>query len=250
MKGRKVVEEKLNSPVTTFVCFDIETTGLNPQQDKIIEIGAVKVIDKKIVEVFRKLIHPQMKLPAIITNITGITDQMLEGAEREEIVIPQFLEFTKDFVVLGHNIMFDYSFIKTAAVRMKMEFNKTGIDTLELSRHLHKDLESRSLENMCRHYQIKNNNAHRAYDDAKATALLYVQLCNHFFAEHKEMFQPKELSYKVKKSQPITKKQKNYLIDLLKYHNIDSEQLNDTLTQSEASKWIDQIILTHGRMNQ
>jgi DNA polymerase-3 subunit alpha (Gram-positive type) len=243
------VEENLKSPITTFVCFDIETTGLNPQQDKIIEIGAVKVVNKKIVGIFNELIHPQMKLPAIITSITGINDAMLVNADTLDNVIPRFLEFAGDHIVLGHNIMFDYSFIKKAAAKMNMGFEKTGIDTLELSRYLHRDLESRSLENMCRHYQIHNDHAHRAYDDAKATAMLYVQLCNNFFTEHPDVFRPRELTFKVKKSQPITKKQKNYLIDLLKYHNIDSEQSIDTLTQSEASRWIDQIILSRGRMS-
>lgn len=243
------MKENYKSPITTFVCFDVETTGLNPQKDKLIEIGAVKVVDKKIVSIFSKLINPQMKLPTLITNITNIKDDMLINADPQDKVLQEFLEFAENHVIIGHNIKFDYSFIKTAASQMNLGFEKAGIDTLELSRNLHGNLESRSLENMCKYYNINNEHAHRAFEDAKATAMLYVKLCNDFFDENPQMFVPKPLSYKVKKSNPITKKQKNYLIDLLKYHNIESERLLDALTQSEASKWIDQIILSHGRMS-
>ncbi len=243
-----MTDDKLRAPVTSFVCFDIETTGLNPQRDRVIEIGAVKVKDKKIVEYFSELIDPGMKLSPLITNLTGISDDMLRDADREEQVVKRFIDFTEDYAVIGHNIMFDYSFIKTAAERIHAGFEKKGIDTLELCKKLHGDLESRSLESMCRYYNINNERAHRAYEDAKATVMLYVNLCNAFFQNNPKVFEPRQLIYKVKKAQFITKKQKNYLLDLLKYHNIDIVQPIDNLTQSEASKWIDEIILNHGRI--
>lgn len=243
------MEANKKSPITTFVCFDIETTGLNPLNDKIIEIGAIKVVDKKIAGIFSELINPGMKLSPAITKLTGINDEMLVYADNTDNVIRRFLEFTENHIVIGHNIMFDYSFIKTAATLRKLEFEKYGIDTLELSRKLRGDLESRSLENMCKYYKIKNERAHRAYADAKATALLYTKLCNDFFEEYPEVFISKPLIYKMKKTRQITKKQKNYLIDLLKYHNIVSVQPLDNLTQSEASRRIDQIILNNGRMS-
>lgn len=240
--------DKINSPVTSFVCFDIETTGLNPRTDKVIEIGAVKVKEKKIVGYFSELINPGVKLSPLITNLTGISDDMLKNAESEELVIQKFIDFAEDYVVIGHNILFDYSFIKTAAGKIHSGFEKKGIDTLELCRKLHGNLKSRSLESMCRYYNINNEHAHRAYEDAKATVMLYVNMCNEFFENNPKVFEPKQLIYKVKKVQFITKKQKNYLIDLLKYHNIDIVQPIDTLTQSEASKWIDEIIFNNGRM--
>lgn len=243
-----MTEDKLSNPVTSFVCFDIETTGLNPQTDKVIEIGAVKVKDKKIVAYFSELINPGIKLSTLITNLTGINDDMLRDAGPEEMVIQKFVDFIEDYVLIGHNIIFDFSFIKTAAARIQVGFEKKGIDTLELCRKLHGNLESRSLESMCRYYNINNEHAHRAYEDAKATVNLYVKLCNEFFDNAPKVFEPKPLIYKVKKVQLITKKQKNYLIDLLKYHNIDIVQPIDTLTQSEASKWIDEIIFNHGRL--
>lgn len=240
--------KELLEPITSFVCFDIETTGLDPSIDKIIEIGGLKVKDKKIVGVFKEFINPGMLLPEKIIQITNITDDMLISARGEDEVVREFIDFVGDDIIIGHNIKFDYSFIKTAAKANGLSFEKMGIDTLDLCKRLHTELTSKSLGNMCKYYGIQNDNAHRAYDDAKATALLYVKLCNEFFEAFKDVFRPKEMVYKIKKSSLITSKQKNYLIDLLKYHNIDSIQSIDTLTQSEASKIIDGIILNQGRI--
>lgn len=238
----------LKEPVTSFVCFDIETTGLDPSEDKIIEIGALKVKDKKIVGVFKEFINPGMALPPKIIEITKITDKMLENTRTEEDVILDFIKFVGDDIIIGHNISFDFSFVKCAAMEYGHSFNKFAIDTLDLCKRLHTELPSKSLENMCKYYGIRNDNAHRAYDDAKATAMLYVHLCNGFFEALPDVFAPKEMVYKIKKNRLATLKQKNYLIELLKYHNIDSITNMDTLTQSEASKMIDGIILTQGRM--
>jgi len=240
----------MNNRITTFICFDIETTGLSPDRDRIIEIGALKVIDGKIRETFSEFINPQMKLPPKIISLTGIRDDMLASADMEEEVITRFHQFAgEDYILMGHNISFDYSFIKTASARQGKDFDRNGIDTLDLSRRLMPDLESKSLGSLCAHYGIINEHAHRAYDDAKATALLYVKLCNEFFDNEPVVFEPKPLSFKVKKSRLITGKQKNYLIDLIKYHKIDNIKSVETLTQSEASRIIDKIILEKGRIN-
>ena len=240
--------KELFEPITTFVCFDIETTGLDPEEDRIIEIGGIKVKDKKIVGQFREFINPGFALSPKIIDITNITDEMLKDAPSEEEVIKGFLDFAQEDILIGHNIPFDYSFIKIAASKLKLSFERFGIDTLVLSKKLHGTSSSRSLENMCKLYNIKNEHAHRALDDAKATAMLYVHLCNEFFPYHKKEFMPKPLAYKIKKSRLITTKQKNYLIDLLKYHNIENIQSIETLSQSEASKLIDNIILNKGRI--
>lgn len=233
---------------TTFVCFDIETTGLNPSNAEIIEIGALKVRDGKVIQTFSEFIRPMNGVPKNITALTGIKDTMVQDAAPVDIVIRRFIDFVEEDILIGHNIMFDYSFIKTAANREHLHFEKKGIDTLELCRKLHKELESKSLESMCKHYNIINRHAHRAYDDAKATALLYVNLCNNFFGESPLVFKPKPLLYKVKKIQPITNRQKKTLIDLIKYHKIENILCNDTLTQNEASRLIDKINLEYGKM--
>lgn len=240
--------------VDTFVALDIETTGLSPDKDKIIEIGALKVIKGQIVDQFSRLINPGIKLPDRIVEITGIQDDMLVEEEGEDQVIPQFIDFLEDNILLGHNILFDYSFIKAYMAKRRLTFVKQGIDTLTLSRALHSGLRSRSLASMCHYYGIHNPNAHRAFEDAKAASSLYFKMVEEFGEEKSEIFKVKELIYKPPKNQTITNKQKNYLLDLIKYHKINTQSvLNevssiDDLTKSQASRLIDKIILNHGRI--
>lgn len=229
-----------------FIAVDIETTGLSPVKDKIIEIGAVKVKDGKIVDQFSKLIDPKIELTERIVSLTGITDDMLEGKEQIETVIRQFCEFAEELPLLGHNVLFDYSFLKTAATKEKLSFERKGIDTLFISRVLHEELESKSLGSMCEYYGIVNENQHRAYDDAVAAMELYFKFANHEKAEG-AVLDAKPLVYKPKKIEPATQKQKNYLLDLLKYHKIEVRQSIDTMTKSEASRLIDGILFQYGR---
>ena len=229
-----------------FVAVDIETTGLSPVKDKIIEIGAVKVKNGEIVETFSRLINPQIELTQRIVSLTGITDGMLEGKDKIETVIRQFLEFAEELPLLGHNILFDYSFLKTAATKEKFSFERKGIDTLFISRVLHDELESKSLGSMCDYYGIVNENHHRAFDDAQASMELYFRLAQNEKAAS-AVLAAKPLIYKPKKIEPVTQKQKNYLLDLLKYHKIDIRQSMDTMTKSEASRLIDSILFQYGR---
>lgn len=232
----------------TFVCFDIETTGLMPTRDKIIEIGALKIREKRIVGKFQAFLNPKMKLTKQIIELTGINDEMLENAREAEEVIKEFVDFCEDEVIVGHNIKFDFSFIKVYAKNQNIPFEKKAIDTLKLAREFHGELDSKSLENMCKFYGIHNKNAHRAYDDAEATAKLYFQMKEKFYHKSPRSFVPIALNYKVKKDESITNAQKNYLNDLLKYHKINYSQPIEKLTKSEASKIIDKIIFDNGRI--
>ncbi|SHO48269.1 3'-5' exonuclease [Anaerocolumna xylanovorans] len=236
--------------ITSFVCFDIETTGLSPEEDYIIEIGAVKVREGKITEYFNELVKPPVALPEKIIELTGITEDMLKEAQNQDKVIPRFVEFAGDDILMGHNIMFDYSFLKVGTSRLGIPFEKQGIDTLKISKGTIPEEESKSLANLCSLYKVVNPSAHRAFHDAKATAVIYAYLCNDFFTEHGGLFMPADLNYKVKKSQPITDKQKNYLNHLLKYHKIEYVEQIEGLTRNEASRLIDKIILNKGRINE
>lgn len=229
-----------------FIAVDIETTGLSPVKDKIIEIGAVKVNDGRITEHFSKLIDPKIELPQRIVSLTGITDAMLKDQETIDVVIRQFYEFAQDLPLLGHNILFDYSFLKTALLKEGLEFERKGIDTLYISRVLHEEMDSKSLDVMCQKYGIVNENHHRAYDDAVTSMRLYEKLANHPNATE-QILCAKPLAYKPKKMEPITQKQKNYLNDLIKYHKIEFRQSIDTMTKSEASRAIDGILFQYGR---
>ena len=133
----------------SYIAFDLETTGLSPQEHEIIEIGALKVREGKVVDRFMEFVHPDKPITPMITNITHITNDMVAGARSCPEVIHDFLSFCEDDVLIGHNVMFDYSFVKCSAVREGLTFEKMGIDTLKIARKVHKDFESKSLGALC-----------------------------------------------------------------------------------------------------
>ena len=155
-----------------YVCIDLETTGLNPRTDKIIEIGAVRVEAGGVTGTFESLINPGRPLEERIVELTGLTDERLKGAPDITEILPAVMEFVGEAVLLGHSVLFDYSFIKKAAVNQRIEFERQGIDTLRIARRYLPELESRSLDHLCAHYKIPHR-AHRALEDAKATCMLY-----------------------------------------------------------------------------
>lgn len=234
--------------IKDYVAFDLETSGLNCETDEIIEIGALKVKEGKVAERFNQFIRPKVPVTPQITAITGITNEMLEKAQPVEKVIPEFILFCRDEIMLGHNVMFDYKFTKVYAKRYGLPFEKKGIDTLKIARKVLPDLESKSLGALCEHYEIVNQAAHRAYHDALATAKIYHMLAHFYEEKYPKLFEPENLIYHQKKVSPATAKQKAYLNELLKYHKIDFNQDMDAMTKSEMSKVIDKIILVHGRM--
>lgn len=225
-----------------YVAFDLETTGLSPDSDQIIEIGAVKISGK-----YNCIIHPEIEVSDFIINLTGISRDMLRKGIPLKEGVEEFLEFSGDLPVLGHNVMFDYKFMKMAAASFKYPFEKTGVDTLKVARKLLTGLENKKLETLCAHYHYVNQAAHRAYDDALATAVVFEQMKKEFPTEE-EIFQPQQLQFKVKKERPATPKQKKYLENLMKYHAIGECLDIDQMTQREASKKIDHIILNYGVM--
>jgi DNA polymerase-3 subunit alpha (Gram-positive type) len=234
--------------IKDYVVFDLETTGLSPEKDVIIEIGALKVIQGKVADRFSEFINPHQPLSDTISSLTGITDDMLAGARDLQPVVSDFVNFSEGFVVIGHNLTFDYRFTKKAAAQFGLPFEREGIDTLKIAKNVHKDLPSRSLGALCDHYGIVNSSAHRAYHDALATAKLYQTLAHYFENSHPKLFVPEKMLFKEKKQQPMTKKQKAYLKDLCKYHKIEFNSALEQMTMSEASRWIDQTISKYGRM--
>lgn len=240
--------------IKDYLCLDIETTGLNPKTERIIEIGAVRVRDGVVTDSFESLVAPGRLLQERITDLTGITDEMLEGAPEKEEVIPKFLEFAGDDILLGHSILFDYSFLKRAAINCNYQFERNGIDTLKIARKFLPDIESRSLGYLCSYYNI-GHKAHRALADAKATVSLYHRLAEEFYTQ--EDFTSFPLVYKVKKESPITKSQKDRLYRLMEKHKLTieaDEELRvcltmeiDKMTKNEASRYTDRILSKCGR---
>ena len=234
--------------IDSYIVFDIETTGLYPKTDRIIEIGGVKVVHDKVVDTFHTLIDPGMELPKHIIDLTGIQPSMLEDAPKTSEAVGQFIEFCEDYILVGHNVIFDYSFVKRYAVNHKLPFERQGIDTLKIARKVLPWLEKKNLESLCSYYKIDQGNKHRALDDAQSTKQLLDKLRDDFLVDHEECFKPYDLIYKVKREGPITSAQKGYLNDLIKYHKIKLDVDIDTLTKNEASRRIDHIILKHGRI--
>lgn len=118
----------------TYVCIDLETTGLDAKRDKIIEIGAVKVENNTITGKWKSFVNPGRKLDEKIVELTGIRDEQLADAPKIGEVLPEFLEFAGEQVLLGHGVLFDFSFLKRAAVNERMTFERQGIDTLKIAR--------------------------------------------------------------------------------------------------------------------
>lgn len=240
----------------TFIVVDLETTGLSPEEDYIIEIGALKYQDGKCMGTFSRLVKPPISVSWRITEITGIDNKMVQNAPPIEKVMKEFVDFIgEEEVLLGHNLRFDYSFLKVHGKRLGYTFPVKGLDTLRIARKFLTNLPKKNLGALCEYYHVINPCAHRAYEDAKTTAVLYAKLHNDFAKDNPEAFQPQDMKYKEKKKEPMTEKQKKYLIDLVKYHKIqdevflgDMEGFLDAMTKSEASRKIDEIILHYGKM--
>lgn len=234
--------------IKDYVCVDLETSGIRAKWDKIIEIGAVKVRDGKVVDTFSQLIDPGIDVSQRITELTGITNEMLRGKPIIEDVLPQFVDFARNDILLGHNIMFDYNFLKQNTINLELEFDKEGIDTLKIARKALKGLESRGLEYLCRYYGIKDEHHHRAYNDASVTSQLYLILMEQFGQEYPEVFRPQPLKCQARKMPPITEKQKVFLGNLMKQHGIEPDFDINKLTKNEASRKIDKILAEKGRI--
>ncbi len=229
----------------SYVSIDLETTGLNPKTDRIIEIGAVKVVDGVCGERFSALINPGRKLEEKIVDLTGIRDEDLAGAPFLREVLPGFLEFLEDLPLLGHSVLFDFSFLKKAAVDQKLTLEKQAVDTLKIARKYLSGLEHRSLDFLCAYYGIPHR-AHRALEDAAATVALYQKLKELFYSEEEALFSPAPLSYRAKRDTPATPAQKEQLYRLCAQHNIESGAVIEEMTRSEASRMADKIFARYG----
>lgn len=161
----------------TFICFDIETTGLSAARDKITEIGAVKVENGVITDTFSTFANPEMPIPQKITQLTGITDDMVKDAPSQSEAVGAFLEFAGDNVLVAHNATFDTSFIAKACEDMGREYNYTSIDTVAISRAILTDIKNCKLDTVAKFLRLGDFNHHRATDDAEMLARIFINLC-------------------------------------------------------------------------
>ena len=162
----------------TYVVFDIETTGLSQSYDEIIEIAAHKVRGGTIVDSYEVFINPLMHIPEKITELTSITDDMVKDAKTIDIVLPEFLEFCKDTILVAHNAKFDVGMIYRDMKRLGIEaIDFPVIDSLNLFRvGYHDEVKGFGLKFMCKYFKVKQEHHHRATDDTRVTALCFIQM--------------------------------------------------------------------------
>jgi len=163
-----------------YVVFDIETTGLDTFNDRIIELGAIRIKDGEVVDEFNELINPGIPIPFIVTSINGITDEMVENEDYPGVVLSRFNKFIEgvDFLI-GHNaIRFDYPFLRSEFIRNFVRAEDYHVkDTVRIARiKLRRQLRNYSLKNLTEYYGIENREAHRALSDVYATYELYKKL--------------------------------------------------------------------------
>ena len=171
-----ILNDKGQSIDSDYVVFDIETTGLSPKFNKIIEIGAVRVRDGKIVDTFSKFINPEVPIPYSITKLTSINDSMVLNAPTIEQVLPEFFDYVGDSILVAHNASFDTGFIREFAKRQGLEFEYTVVDTLSLAHILVPELGKYTLDRLCKQFNVSLENHHRACDDADATARIFLKM--------------------------------------------------------------------------
>jgi DNA polymerase-3 subunit epsilon len=160
-----------------FVAFDFETTGLYPDRDRIIEIGAVKFNLQGAIEIYQHLVDPGIEIPEESIAIHQITNEMVKGKPGIQDLLPDFLKFIGDSILIAHNIKFDQGFLNAALADMgENPPTNRGIDTCNLSRRVVKGRRSYSLQNLAKYFAIPVNNAHRALDDAMICMELFKKI--------------------------------------------------------------------------
>ena len=170
-----VTDSKGQSLQGSFVVFDIETTGFSPDVNHIIEIGAVKVENGKIIDRFSSFVNPQVPIPYRIEELTHINDSMVMDAPLIEQVLPEFLRFCEGSVLVAHNADFDVSFIIRKASNLGISYNPTYVDTVAVARYLLPSLNRFKLDTVAKAVGVNLDNHHRAVDDAACTAEIFVK---------------------------------------------------------------------------
>ena len=158
-----------------FVAFDIETTGLVSTEHKITEIGAVRIVNNEAVEVFNELVDPQTPIPHDIVKLTGITDEMVKGKPTIDEVLPRFMEFVSDSGLVAHNAKFDMAFLRRNAEKIGITIKNSVYDTLPLAQMTFPNLKRHKLDHVAEHIGFKLKNHHRASEDARACAEIFMR---------------------------------------------------------------------------
>ena len=233
--------------IADYTVIDLEMTGLLAKTDKIIEIGAVRVRNGQVADTYGTLVNPQRAIPEKVQRLSGITDEMAASGIEEDVAVEALLEFIGDDIIVGHNVSFDYSFLKQWAVNHRRPLSAKACDTLRIARALLPGEQSKKLESLCEYFHIIREKGHRALDDALETQQIFECLAD--LAEEKApaLLEPRELKYKAKRQTPATAHQIQRLKEFRETHQIADEICWETLTRSEASRLQDRYYSTYGR---
>ena len=224
--------------ISDYIAIDLETTGIRLSKDKIIEVGLLKVKDSHIIDTFSCVINPDMQVDDKILELTKISKNELENAKRIHEVINHIVDFCEEYVLLGHNTIFDYSFVKKEANRAGLEFEKRGIDTYKLCKKVLPENVRKNLTEACGYFGIERKNSHRAFSDAYYTHVLFQEIIKNFKTLE---ISSEAMKVKIKKFVPIRKRTKEDLQKLLNCHRIGCKVYIDLLSESEAKRMMDKI---------
>ena len=202
----RVREYKGNSIVdfpNSFVVLDLETTGLDPEYDEILEIGAIKIVNGEVVDTYNSLVKPPYEIDEFITELTGISNEMVQDAPSVEEILPSLMNFISDNIIVGHNVNFDINFIYDNLLNCGMDAIKNDyIDTLRISRRLFPDFKHHRLKDMANHYNISLDGSHRALQDVFITFKLFNHLKDDFFEKYGSLENYKVLFTRKSKQHP------------------------------------------------
>ena len=213
-----VTDSRGQSLDSTFVVFDIETTGFSAVNDRIIEIGAVKVENGMITEKFSEFVNPERPIPFEIEKLTSINDRMVEDAPNISVILPKFMDFCGGSVLVAHNADFDTGFIRHNCEVLGLPYDYTYVDTLGIARSFLEGLKNYKLDTVVEAMGCTLANHHRAVDDAGATADVFVRFLERF--KKKNIRDLDELNTYSAMSVDAIKKLKTYHIILLAKNEI------------------------------
>lgn len=162
---------------SSYIVLDFETTGLSPQVDRVIEIGAVKVVSGEIVDRYQTLINPRFRIPSFITQITGITNQMIASAPDAKSAMNELRNFVGELPILAHNASFDSRFYFAEMQRLGHQVQNEFFCSLLLARRILPELKGHKLQDLCSHFDVINSEAHRALADVVATHRVFTGIC-------------------------------------------------------------------------
>lgn len=170
--------QQLNKYVKDYIIYDLETTGISVKRDEIVEISAIKVRDSKVVDEFTSLVNPLRPIPYGASSVNGITDDMVIDAPTLDVILPQFIDFIGDMILVGHNIKsFDMKFIYRDCRKIFGKIpDNDYVDTLRFSRTILPDLPHHALGDLATYYGISTKGAHRALNDCRMNQKVYEKL--------------------------------------------------------------------------